>query len=114
MPKTITRDELKRRIDARAPFVLLEALGPRYFAEGHLPGAHQIDHENVAAAAPTLAPDRASPIVVYCASATCRNSHIAAAALERLGYSDVSVYPGGKQDWVEAGLPLVKEVARAI
>jgi len=36
----------------------------------------------------------------------CRNSHLAAADFEALGYSDVSVYPGGKKDWQEAGLNL--------
>jgi rhodanese-related sulfurtransferase len=29
---------------------------------------------------------------------------IAAAAFARLGYADVRVYAGGKQDWAEAGL----------
>ena len=32
---------------------------------------------------------------------------MAAAALEALGYADVSVYAGGKKDWSEAGLALI-------
>jgi rhodanese-related sulfurtransferase len=54
-------------------------------------------------------PDRNAEIVVYCASATCQNSHIAARLLEQRGYTDVSVYAGGKQDWSEAGLALERE-----
>jgi 3-mercaptopyruvate sulfurtransferase SseA len=42
---------------------------------------------------------------VYCANRQCQNSHVAAHRLAALGYSDVSVYGGGKQDWEEAGLP---------
>jgi rhodanese-related sulfurtransferase len=50
--------------------------------------------------------DKEQAIVVYCASATCQNSHQAAADLEKRGYRNVAVYPGGKADWVEAGLRL--------
>jgi len=44
--------------------------------------------------------------VVYCASATCQNSHIAARVLDQMGYANVAVFDGGKQAWVEAGLKL--------
>jgi len=36
----------------------------------------------------------------------CPNSVIAARTLEALGYANVAEYVEGKQDWVEAGLPL--------
>jgi len=49
-------------------------------------------------------PDKSAEIVVYCASRSCQNSHIAAARLAQLGYENVAVYAGGKQDWSEAGL----------
>jgi rhodanese-related sulfurtransferase len=34
--------------------------------------------------------------------------HQAAAHLEKQGYRNVAIYPGGKADWVEAGLRLEK------
>ena len=55
-----------------------------------------------------MVPDKAVPIVVYCASETCRNSHQAAEVFKMLGYTDVAVYPGGKKDWEEAGLAFEK------
>ncbi len=51
-------------------------------------------------------PDTSTEVVVYCASATCQNSHIAARILDQIGYGNVSVFAGGKQAWVEAGLAL--------
>jgi rhodanese-related sulfurtransferase len=51
-------------------------------------------------------PDKHAPVVVYCASATCKNSHQAAEALIAIGYEDVHVYVEGKADWKAAGLPL--------
>ena len=39
--------------------------------------------------------------------------HIAAKVLEQLGYTNVAVYAGGKQDWQEAGLALEREAVQA-
>ncbi len=50
-----------------------------------------------------------APIVVYCASDTCQNSHLAAEALSGAGYTNVRVYGEGKAGWQHAGLPLVRE-----
>jgi rhodanese-related sulfurtransferase len=114
MIKTISREVLAARVQSGTAPVLLEALPERYFVQKHLPGARLFPHDQVADLAPRLLPDLAAPIVVYCASRTCQNSHIAAQRLTQLGYSDVSVYAGGKQDWEEGGLPFeVSEVTTA-
>jgi len=84
---------------------LVEVLGAGYFADAHLPGAVNIPPDQVDSLAPVVLPDKASPIVVYC-SGTCHNSQIAARRLVQLGYTDVHVYLGGKEDWVEHGLPV--------
>jgi rhodanese-related sulfurtransferase len=104
--KTILRDELQHALSTDEPVLLLEALPEKYYAAGHLPGALHLPHDRVEALASHVIPSKDQPVVVYCANDTCRNSHLAAEALERLGYSRVSVYPGGKQDWEAAGLPL--------
>ncbi|MGH9206402.1 MAG: rhodanese-like domain-containing protein [Acidimicrobiales bacterium] len=36
----------------------------------------------------------------------CANSKLAASRLRSLGYVDVRAYEGGKQEWIEAGLPV--------
>jgi rhodanese-related sulfurtransferase len=104
--QTITRNDLARLIDTAAPLVLLEALPERYFNEGHLPGARLFPLDQVRSLAPRLLPEPGVPVVVYCASDTCRNSHTAAALLHTLGYQNVRVYEGGKADWCAAGLTL--------
>lgn len=105
MTDTIDRAALKALLDRNA-VTLAEALPPRYYLDAHLPGAVNLEHDKVAERAPGLLPDRDAEIVVYCASATCRNSDVAAAHLQRLGYTRVRVYKGGKQDWIDAGLPI--------
>jgi len=109
MSKLIDRSELQRRLGAVNRPILVEALPEKYYRDGHLPGARHLPHTEVAERAASVLPDRNAAIVVYCASATCQNSHIAARLLEQRGYTDVSVYAGGKQDWTEAGLALERE-----
>ena len=86
---------------------LVEVLPRKFFAEGHLPGAQNIPLEEFASTARSRLTDSDAPIVVYCASATCQNSHVAARQLSQLGYSNVRVFTGGKAAWRDAGLPLI-------
>lgn len=108
MNKTVTRNELQVRLQVNPGLVLLEALPEKYFNDWHLPGARHFPHDAARVLAPQVVPDRSAEIVVYCASGTCQNSHMAANVLRQLGYTDVRVYAGGKQDWSDAGLPAEK------
>jgi rhodanese-related sulfurtransferase len=102
----ITRDALARALADDPALVVLEALPERYYREAHLPRAHRVDVAAVRDQIQPLAPDLATPIVVYCASETCQNSHQAAEALVAAGYTRVRVYREGKQGWRAAGLPV--------
>jgi rhodanese-related sulfurtransferase len=104
-PQQISRDNLHRSLEHGDALTLVEALGPAYFDDAHLPGAINIPPDQVDRLAPALLRDRTARIVVYC-SGTCHNSEIAARRLVDLGYEDVHVYVGGKEDWVEHGLPI--------
>ena len=109
MAKTITRDELHRAIEASSVTVV-ETLRAEHFAQGHLPGAIHIHFEQIAERAPELLLDQDAPIVTYCSNTACRNSELAANQLAKLGYTNVRKYAEGKQDWLQAGLPLVTGV----
>ena len=105
LPGLITRAELFDQLDSPSPPVLVEALGAAYFADAHLPGAMNIPPSHVDRVARRLIPELHTRIVVYC-SGTCDSSRIVARRLIELGYSNVAVYLGGKEDWVEHGLPV--------
>jgi rhodanese-related sulfurtransferase len=102
MKQIDTRSQLEDRLEANPNLVLLEALPEKYFNDWHLPGARHFPHDQARALAASVVPDKSAEIVVYCASKTCQNSHIAAKQLASLGYTDVAVYAGGKEDWKEA------------
>ena len=112
MTATITRDEIKARLDRGDAITLVEALPVKFYAEAHLPGAINIPHDRVRELAPTLLPDKHAPIAVYCASTECNNSKLATDQLRSLGYTDAREYVDGKKDWIEAGLPVETSAQR--
>lgn len=108
MPTPITRDELAHRLRLGRPQTLVEVLGYDWWADAHLPGAVNLPASKLRELAAAVLGDVEKPLVVY-ASRSCADADYAAAALEALGYRDVHVYAGGKEDWIEAGLPVERE-----
>jgi rhodanese-related sulfurtransferase len=70
MVKTISRDELREKIERGDNFLLLETLPAVAYQHVHLPGAINLPPDQVKQLAPKLLPDKNADIVVYCASAT--------------------------------------------
>ncbi len=110
----ISREDLVTILDRRSSgdhdgeeVLLAEVLGEVYFRAGHIPGAINMPLDRVVAIAKANTSSKVHPIVLYCASEECQNSHVAARTLRQLGYSNVRVFAGGKADWKAAGLPLV-------
>jgi rhodanese-related sulfurtransferase len=114
MTRIIDRSTLQRRLAEPNPPVLAEALPEKYYQDWHLPAARHLPHDQVRALAADRLPQKSAEIVVYCASRTCQNSHIAAAILEQMGYTNVAVYAGGKEDWQAAGLPVERGEPSAV
>ncbi len=105
---TISREELKGKLDRGEPVVIVEVLPEPFYRKAHLPGALSIPPDRIDELAPVLLPDKDVEIVVYCANLPCQNSEIAARRLMELGYRNVRDYAEGKQDWIAAGLPVEK------
>lgn len=104
--KTISRDELKRKMDQNG-LAVVDVLESEEYQKFHLPRAVNVpltenfDHEIQEAV-----PDKEKPVVVYCMSKQCTASHHAAEIMDKLGYKNVLAYEAGKTDWKEAGLPV--------
>ena len=63
--KTITREELKAKIDSGEDLVLLEVLSEDSYRRAHLPGAIRFHDVSLA---PEILPDRSALIVAYCSN----------------------------------------------
>jgi len=67
---TISRDELKQKLDRKDDFLLVETLPATAYHHNHLPGAINLPPDNVTTLASQILPDKNAEIVVYCASST--------------------------------------------
>jgi rhodanese-related sulfurtransferase len=105
MPREIERGELVAKLPD--PNVrLLDVQAPGWFEREHLPGAIRGRIDDADGTLAQLGDDLDAEIIVYCYNATCAGSELAAKLLEGRGYRNVRRYTAGKQDWIDAGLPL--------
>ena len=103
--ETISREELKEKMDRGDDFVLVDTMAEMYYRHSHLPGAINVPVDELRVRAPELLPDKQAEIIVYCMDPPCQASEEAARGLEAMGYGNVRDYAGGKQDWIEHALP---------
>jgi rhodanese-related sulfurtransferase len=92
--------ELRSRLHKSSPLVL-DVGCSLDFAAAHIPGAQWISRGWIELVVPERFRDRARAIVLTCRDQ--RQSALAACALARLGYRNVSVLAGGGAGWDEAG-----------
>ncbi|MDC0335657.1 YceI family protein [Pseudodesulfovibrio sp.] len=91
--------------------VLVDTLPPEHFADRHIPGAvnacvyEMTFLEGVVA----IVPDKATPLVLYGAGPKSQDCMAAADKLARAGYTNLSVFPGGLEEWRKAGNTLEGE-----
>jgi rhodanese-related sulfurtransferase len=100
--QTISREELKAKLDRGDMFKLVMALGEWAFRAKHIPGSiffHSLEDALAAL-------DANEEIVVYCTGGECMASRFAYDWLINRGYLRVYHYAGGLPDWEAAGYPL--------
>jgi rhodanese-related sulfurtransferase len=85
-----------------ADVLVLDVRTPQEFAEGHVPGALNVPHDEVAARLADIPRDK--QIVLYCRSG--RRAALAAAMLGAAGYARLSHLEGDMPAWAAAGRPV--------
>jgi rhodanese-related sulfurtransferase len=85
----------------QAPFVL-DVRAPEEFVTGHVPGAVNIPHEQVAARMAEVPKDK--EVVLYCRSG--RRAAMAAEVLAANGYTRLKHLEGDMPAWIEKGRPV--------
>jgi rhodanese-related sulfurtransferase len=70
MVETLSREELKGKMDRGETFTLVETLAEVAYQHEHLPGAINLPPDRVRELAPRLLPDKGAEIIVYCSSPT--------------------------------------------
>src|SRR3972149_3443244 len=99
--------ELKKRLDAGEPVVVVDVRDPDEYRDGHIEGSANISRGFLEFRIGTVASEPSTPIVLYCQ--TGLRSVLAARQLKELGYEHVVNLQGGFQKWAQSGLPVVKD-----
>lgn len=106
--KRIEGDDLKKMMDEKAEFVLIDARGHEAYDKEHIRGALSIPSDHLGR---DIAKDygKKTRFVTYCTDMDCTASTIAATKLEKYGYTNVLEYKAGIEDWKAKGYPTVKK-----
>lgn len=69
-------------------------------AKGYIPTSISIPDTEFEKKAELLPKDKKALLIFYCEGPACKLSHSSARKAEKLGYTNVVVYPGGYPDWI--------------
>jgi len=100
--------ELKSKIDGGEIFGLVEVSNTEDFKKGHIPGAVNIPL-NFFGETANKKFRKYEQIVVYCQETFFSVGISAARILQRLGFSNVLLFRGGKEAWEKAGYLMESE-----
>ena len=101
--REVSLDELKRRVDAKEPYTLVDVREKEEFRAGYIPGAISIPRGFLEIQIESRIPDKSTKIVTYCAGGT--RSALAARTLAELGYTNVETANPGFVRWKDLGYP---------
>ena len=90
---------------AAGDIVLVDTREPHEYQEAHLEGGKLVPPGLLGDEIEAAAPDKSARTILYCRSGN--RSAIAAAQMQRLGYTNVASMAGGIVLWQEQGLPVV-------
>jgi rhodanese-related sulfurtransferase len=106
--KTITTEELQRKLAQGGDFHFWNVLTDEYFHGEMIPGSHRVPLDHIGREVSGLNLRKDAEIVTYCGGPQCPQSMLAATKLVELGYLNVEAYEGGIEEWKKAGLEIVQ------
>jgi rhodanese-related sulfurtransferase len=113
--KIVTAEELKVKIDSFEMFNLIDVREPSEYNHGYIPGAvniprgtieFNISSEKFWESTGFYLPEKKEEFVLYCKKGS--RSILAAEALKKLGFENISIIEGGFKKW-ELTYPLIQE-----
>jgi phage shock protein E len=101
----ISQAELQARLDKKDPdVVVLDVRTPEEFAAGHVPGARNVSHDQLAAKLPELGELKDKQVVLYCRSG--RRTLLAQEILRKAGFTNLRHLEGDYLAWEAAQRPI--------
>jgi rhodanese-related sulfurtransferase len=104
--KEVSTSQLKGWMTAGQPLTLIDVREDNEWQAGHAAAAIHISRWTLSGKIGTVVPDKTARIVLYCLGGV--RSAAAAAALQKMGYTNVFSLTGGFKMYQLAGLPIQK------
>lgn len=95
---------VKKMLDKKEDFVLVDVREDREWAAGHLPSAIHLGKGVIERDIEKTVPDHHTKLVLYCGGGF--RSALAADSLQKMGYTHVISMDGGFSQWKESGYPI--------
>lgn len=89
---------------ANNEWLLIDVRSPQEFADGHIPGAVNMPHDNINDYIADLEGHKDKPIIIYCRSG--RRAQLAMKVLQDMDFSEVMHLEGDMLGWSAAGLTI--------
>ncbi len=112
LPLAVGTPYVKKLIDGKEKFMLIDSRPKRVFGKGAIPGAVNIPDSAFDKHHAQLPADKATFLVFYCGGLQCVLSDKSADKARALGYTNVKTYPEGYPGWSKA-YPAAKTAAAA-
>ncbi|MBI3784224.1 MAG: rhodanese-like domain-containing protein [Deltaproteobacteria bacterium] len=101
---SIAAADLAQRIRSGAAPVILDVRTPAEYSAGHIPGAINIPHSELATRLAEIPASKSAEIVVHCQAGG--RAAKAESTLTQAGYTNVRDLQGHMGGWVQAGFPV--------
>jgi rhodanese-related sulfurtransferase len=106
----VTGEQLKKMMDGKEKFLLVDSRIGREYKEGHIPGAIHVYDKEMDAQKAKFPTDKSHPIVFYCNGyPKCPRSANAATIALKWGYRHIYLYVAGIPEWEQKGYPVERE-----
>ena len=103
-PSTIDQAELMTRIEQGNAPLILDVRTAGEYAQGHIPGAKNIQHRELADSIDLIAEHRPNEVVVYCEAGPRAN--YAEHVLRQAGFKNIRNLDGHMSAWRKSGLQI--------
>src|SRR5580704_3978750 len=104
--REVSIDEVKKKLDRKDKFLLIDVREESEYAADHFPGAVHLGKGIIERDVEARVPDQNTPMVLYCGGGF--RSALAADNLQKMGYTQVLSMDGGIRGWREKGFALTK------
>ncbi len=112
MIRMIDHHEISRKLEQFEKCRLVDVASLHSYEKYHLPRAIHLPLYDLEAQAEDILPDHGEEIIVY-DDGECTSALTAARLLKKLGYSNLFVFEGGREEWVKSGLSTEVYVAQS-